>query len=459
MPAKNLSSVMPVYTTSDPVENMVLRRGVEAVIWGMPAVNFDRMVQAARRDAKAEPNEIVYWSRLSDWKNQTLTPNPDSIYLMPFINTKTVGPMVLEVPAAHEGVINGNICDAWQSALQDVGPSGFDQGRGGKYAILPPGYTGKVPAGFITVQSDTYQVFALMRSIPRSSSEADIDRAVAYGKQIRLYPLSEAASPAPTMFVDAADVVFDATIPYDVRFFESLSRFIQIEPWLSRDKVMINQLKSMGIEKGKPFDPDPATRQILAEAAVEAQVLLDARLEAAFSNPFYENTRWALPASRELSEGNANFFMDPNSYPIDERGMVYSLGFISIKHLGEGQFYLMTIGDKRGRPLEGSRSYRLSIPPDVPVRQYWSVVAYDRTTHTLFRNTTRTSRSSLDPELQTNPDGSVDIYLGAKVLVGKESNWIPTPAGGTFELLFRFYGPDKALFDKTWKLPDIERIA
>ena len=71
----------------------------------------------------------------------------------------------------------------------------------------------------------------------------------------------------------------------------------------------------------------------------------------------------------------------------------------------------------------------------------------------------RASRSSLDPELQKNPDGSVDIYFGAKVLVGKESNWIPTPAGGVFELLFRFYGPDKTLFDKTWKLPDIERIA
>jgi hypothetical protein len=459
MRPKNLSHVMPVYTTSDPVESMSLRRGVEAVIWGMPAVNFDRMQQAMMRDAKGEPNEIVYWSRLSDWKNQTLTPNPDSIYLMPFINMKTVGPMVLEVPPAHDGVINGNICDAWQSPLQDVGPAGFDQGKGGKYVILPPGYSGKVPPGFICVQSDTYQVFALMRSIPRSVSETDVASAVAYGKQIRLYPLSEVANPAPVMFVDASDVIFEAAIPYDLRFFESLSRFIQIEPWLSRDKLMINQLKSIGIEKGTPFDPDPSMRQILAEAAVEAQVLLDARYEASFSNPYYDSSQWALPASREFLEGNARFFTDPNSYPVDDRGTLYSVAFIGIKHLGGGQFYLMTIRDKRGRPLDGSRSYRLSVPPNVPVSQYWSVVAYDRATHTLIRNMKRASRSSLNPELQRNPDGSVDVYFGAKALAGKDSNWIPTQAGAIFEVLFRFYGPDKTVLDRTWVLPDMERIA
>jgi len=459
MRAKSLSNVMPVYTTSDPIQNTSLRRGVEAVIWGMPAVNFDRMVQAMLRDAKGGLNEVVYWSRLGDWKNQTLTPNPDSIYLMPFINMKDVGPMVLDVPAVHDGVINGNICDAWQSALQDVGPAGFDQGKGGKYVILPPGYSGRVPTGFIVVQSDTYQVFALMRSIPKSASETDVARAVAYGKTIRLYPLSEAENPEPTMFVDATDVIFDSTIPYDLRFFESLARFIQIEPWLGRDKVMINQLKSMGIEKGKSFDPDAAMRQILAEAAIEAQVLLDARFESLFSNTFYENTQWAFPASREFLESNASVFTDPNSYPVDDRGTLYSFAFVGIKHLGAGQFYLMTIRDKRGRPLEGSRSYRLSVPPDVPVSQYWSVVAYDRVTHTLIRHMKRSSRSSLDSDLQRNPDGSVDVYFGAKVLAGKDSNWIPTPANGAFEVMFRFYGPDKTVFDKTFKLPDLERIA
>jgi hypothetical protein len=114
------------------------RRAVETVIWGMPAVNTDLMLQAMIGSAKGKPNQIVYWSRLPDWKNQTLTPNPDVIYLMPFFNTKDVGPMVLEIPPADDGVINGTVTDVWQVPLEDVGPAGFDKGKGGKYLVLPP---------------------------------------------------------------------------------------------------------------------------------------------------------------------------------------------------------------------------------------------------------------------------------------------------------------------------------
>src|SRR5215216_6807479 len=113
-------------------------RAVEAVIWGMPAVNYRMMLEAAVRDAKAEFNQLVYWSGLLDWKNQTLTPNPDVIYLMPFINTKDVGPVVLEIPPADEGAINGSVMNYWQAAIEDVGPAGVDKGEGGKYLILPP---------------------------------------------------------------------------------------------------------------------------------------------------------------------------------------------------------------------------------------------------------------------------------------------------------------------------------
>src|SRR6476646_2309285 len=130
-------------------------RAVEAVIWGMPAVNFDLMYQAMVRDAKAGPdsNKIVYWSKLFDWKNQTLTPNPDAIYFMPFINTKEAGPMVLEVPPADGGSITGSVDDFWQNALEDVGPAGLDKGKGGKFLILPPDYKEKAPNGYLVLKS------------------------------------------------------------------------------------------------------------------------------------------------------------------------------------------------------------------------------------------------------------------------------------------------------------------
>lgn len=152
-------------------------------------MNFDRMYQAMVHDAKAGEgsNKIVYWSRLFDWKNQTLTPNPDSIYLMAFFNTKDVGPVVLEIPPADGGSITGSIDDCRQTAIEDVGPAGLDKGKGGKYLILPPGYKDKPPAGYIPLQAYNYEGYALLRSILKSNSEADVAKAVAYGKRIKLY--------------------------------------------------------------------------------------------------------------------------------------------------------------------------------------------------------------------------------------------------------------------------------
>jgi hypothetical protein len=446
------------FSTEDLDRRTIERRAVEAVIWGMPAVNYDLMYQAAVRGANGGFNQVIYWSRLPDWKVQTLTPNPDAIYLTPFTDTAKVGPVVLEIPPADEGSITGTVMDVWQSALEDVGPAGVDKGKGGKYLILPPGHKDAVPAGYIPLASDTYQGYALLRSIPKSGGEYDVARAVAYGRRIKLYPLSDAAAPPATTFVDVVDVVYDSTIPYDLRFFESLNRIVQAEPWLERDKAMIDQLNSIGIEKGKPFSPDPKTQVLLNNAAREAHAWLVARYEASFSSPYYEGGHWALPGSRELLEGQATFFAKPDVYPVDVRGVTFSYAYFTPKHLGAGSSYLMTIADKDGRLLDGGTTYRLTVPANAPVRQYWSATVYDRATHAPIRNARWPSRSSQTPGLQKNADGSVDVYFGPKAPAGKESNWVPTSADRGFEVLFRFYGPEKRLFEKTWKLPDIEAV-
>src|SRR6478609_6981100 len=251
------------YTPPQLQERTLHRRAIEATIWGMPAVNYDAMYQALLRDAKGASNQIVYWSRLLDWKNQTLTPNPDAIYLMPFFNTAEAGPMVIEIPPADRGSITGSIMDCWQTPVEDVGPAGVDKGKGGKYLILPPGYSQAVPDGYIALPSQTFQGYALLRSILQSGSDSDFAKAVDYGKRIAFYPLSAAAKPPATTYLDAADVVFDATIPYDARFFESLARMVESQPWLERDRAMIDTLRTLGIEKGKPFNPDAATREIM----------------------------------------------------------------------------------------------------------------------------------------------------------------------------------------------------
>ncbi len=436
----------------------IQRRAVEAVIWGMPAVNFALMYQAMVSEVHGAFNQIVYWSRLPDWKNQTLTPNPDVIYLMPFFNTKEAGPIVLEIPPADEGSINGSVMDCWQTAIEDVGPAGVDKGKGGKFLILPPGYKDPTPNGYIAMPSGNYQGFALLRSILSGGSDADVAKAVAYGHRIKLYPFSKAVNPPATKFVDAIDVVFDATIPFDVRFFQYLDRMVQYEPWLERDKAMIDILKTTGIEKGRKFITDAKTQKALRDAIAEARDLLDLHYESAFLQPYFENSRWALPASKELIDGMSTNFADAGSYPVDARGLCFSFGFFSAKHLGASQFYLMAIQDRDGNEFMGSRVYHLRVPPDVPVTQYWSVTLYDRATHTLIRNMKRSSQSSQNPELQKNADRSIDVYFSPEAPSGKTSNWIPTNPDGEFEVLFRFYGPQKPLFDKAWKLPDVERI-
>jgi hypothetical protein len=435
------------------------RRAVEAVIWGMPAVNYQLMYRAMVRETKGDFNQIVYWSRLLDWKNQTLTPNPDVIYLMPFIDTKDAGPMVLEIPPAGDGVINGSVMNYWQAAIEDVGPAGVDKGKGGKYLILPPGYDkSKVPAGYIAMPSDTYRGYALLRSVLASGSDADVAKAVAYAKRIKLYPLSQVANPPPTTFVDAIDVVFDSSIPYDLRFFHALDETVQAEPWLERDRAMIDPLKTIGIERGKPFRPDARTQQLLNGAIKEAQGWLDANYEALLT-PYYPGGRWTLPADPALMKSVGSFFQTPDSYPVDARGITYTFAFFSAKHLGEGQFYLMAIADRAGKPLEGNATYRLTVPANAPVNQYWSATVYNRDTHTLIRNSRWSGRSSQTPGLQKNTDGSVDIFFGPEPPAGRESNWVPTDPKGRFEVLFRFYGPEKALFDKTWVLRDIEPVS
>jgi hypothetical protein len=227
------------FSAADLATRTIHRRAVDAVIWGIPAVNFDLMYQSFVRDAKGAVNQIAYWSRLPNWKNQTLTPQPRHAVLMPFFSTKDVGPVVIEIPPADEGSITGTIMNCWQEAPRRRRAGRPGQGQGRQVPHHAPGFKDKIPDGYLHLPSNNVQGYALLRSILKSRGDADIAKAVTYGKRIKLYPLAQAAAPPPTTFVDAVDVVFDGVIPYDLRFFQSLDRMVQAEPWLERDRAMI----------------------------------------------------------------------------------------------------------------------------------------------------------------------------------------------------------------------------
>jgi len=446
------------YSPQELASRAIERSAVEAVIWGMPAVNTELMVDAMLK-AGGKPGEIIYWGKPLDWRNQTLTPNPDTLYFMGFFDTKASGPMVVEIPpAGDDGSLNGNFVTLWQTALEDAGLLGVDRGKGIKFVITPPGYAGKIPEGFERLASDTYGGYFLIRSNLKSHGDADVQRSIAYGKRVKFYPLSEIGHPPQTVFVDVKDKDFDSTIKYDLSLFTLLDRVVQSEPWIARDRAMIDQLRSLGIEKGKPFAPDEATRQALEAGVAEARALLAARYDAGFPS-FFTGTHWTMPTLPEVIEGQSTDYADPDKYAVDGRGLAYSYAYIALKRLGVGQYYLINIKDKDGEAYDGGETYRLHVPPDAPVKQYWSVTAYDRETHALIKGMNRASRGSNAADLMKNADGSVDIFFGPKAQAAKETNWVPTDPERRFELMFRFYAPTKALFDKAWTLPDVEKVS
>ncbi|MBR1224588.1 MULTISPECIES: DUF1254 domain-containing protein [unclassified Bradyrhizobium] len=443
---------------STPQERLLRSRAVEAAIWGMPVVNYDLMLQEMLTKTPGKVNQVIYWGKPLDWKNQTLTPNPDTLYFMTFLNTKDVGPIVIEIPPADAtGSLNANIVNVWQMPLEDGGLLGVDKGAGVKLLMLPPGYKGQVPAGYEALQPNTWGSYALIRSNLKSHSETDVANSVAYAKRLKVYPLSQASNAPPTVFTDVKDVLFDTTIRYDESFFVNLDRMVQGEPWLGRDRAMIDQLRTIGIEKGKPFAPDAKTKQAMKAGIADAHAWMAAKYDAA-PPQFFEGTHWTFPTHPELLKGASEEFEGANDYPVDWRGITYHYAYIGIKRLGAGQFYLINIKDKDGADYDGSKTYRLRVPAGVPIEQYWSLTAYDRDTHALIKNVDRASRASNATDIKKNSDGSVDIFLGAKAPAGQETNWIPTDPARKFELMFRLYGPKKEFFDKVWKLPDVEAI-
>ena len=263
--------------------------------------------------------------------------------------------------------------------------------------------------------------------------------------------------PPATTFVDASDVLFDSTIRYDLSFFESLDQMVQSEPWLERDKAMIDPLKTIGIERGKPFNPDAKTRQILDDAMQEARPGSTARYDTLAA--ILRRQALVFPVHRggapERHRASGRRRIHIRSMPV---APPIRSPFSAPSIWVNPNTICWRVKDKDGNELNGSSSYRLNVPANAPVTQYWSMTVYDRETHAFIKNARRVGRSSQTPGLQKNDDGSVDIFFGPQAPPGGESNWVPTDSNGRFEVLARFYGPKKPLFDKTWQLPDIEKV-
>jgi hypothetical protein len=284
-------------------------------------------------------------------------------------------------------------------------------------------------------------------------ADADVAKALELVKQLRLYPLKADASPSQR-FVDMAGTLIDGVVAFDASFFESLARMVDEENVLTRDLMAMGMLRTLGIEKGKPFQPDAATQAILSEAAQEAHQGFMVRLRG--GEPWWPGSQWKLSEDKGARTGFT--FQDQSALFTDERALIYFMAFALPKKLGGATFYLAGANDSEGGALSGGETYTLRVLPNPPAKQYWAVTVYDLDTCCLIRGLSRPGLDSYNRDMLRNSDGSVDIHFSPKAPDGREANWVPTAPGKPWFSLFRFYGPDKPLFEKTWVLPDIDKV-
>ncbi len=432
---------------------MAYQRGVEAVNWAIPAVSMISMRNG--NFSLGGGYNTVYWiSKPPTAKQEAITANNQTPYATVFLNTKE-GPIVLDVPPASDRTaIFGSAIDVWQEPVADIGPAGLDQGKGGKYLFLPPDYEGKDVEGYLNVRMKTYQVFVALRCIPLA--DAGFAEAAAYSKNINAYYLTETDNPPKGEYIDMAGKYLPTLPKFDMSYFEIIHELVESEPMQERDMVMGGMLASIGIKKGKPFAPKGKIKRAL-ESAIESGYDY---LEYMFETPGYSTEKyWSERQWMSLKEpSKEGFIFDEGEYLLlDERGSLFHWVTFIPRHLGKASAYLLAMRDSNGELLSGNKDYKLRVPENVPAKNFWSVIAYSKKTKAfIYNQQNKVGISSYDKSsLKMNDDGSVDIYFGETAPQGLESNWIPT-SGEDFFLLFRFYGPEKAYFDKSFILPDIK---
>jgi len=435
------------------------QRAFEAVLWAMPAMAIYRFRAAALEDLGLRDNDILAWSAVATPKLEATTANASTPYITAFSDLQE-GPTVLEVPkAGADGSLYGQVVDAWQYTIADVGPSGLDRGEGARYLFTPPGYEGEIPDGYLHVPSPNYRIAFAFRSV-RGEGMTPED-AYAYARRLRMYRLSEAANPPEQVFFDPIDTRYPTLPFYDERHFDDMHAIMSVEPVKPEDKVMMGMLATLGIRKGEPFDPDATAMRAMRQAAIDAWFFLQEWFDNIPADRLYWPDRHY--ASLLMADENNRFtWTYEDRVDTIDRAAEYFWCTYMPKELTDSPAtqYLMAMADSEGRLLEAGKTYKLDVPADMPVEQFWALTVYDRATMCfIYTSTGPTTLSSYDLEsMQRNPDGGVTIYVGPTAPEGLESNWIPT-AGKRPLPAMRVYGPTEAFNDKTFKMQDFELVS
>jgi hypothetical protein len=431
-------------------DEMDLQRATQAYLDFYPALSLYAEIIGQIRDFGFKtPSDIGVSSGYTP-RELILTANNSTVYASGSLDLKIDGATVMDIPPGMFGTAD----DAAYKFLVDFGMLGPDKGKGGRYIFLPPGYNGNIPEGYFVIKSPSYRVLVMMRAWGDIGTG---QKAVDYFSQnLKIYPY--ATGPRQGNYINTYGMGLNSLVPEDASAFEMLNEIIQYELKELFGAEQLGRLATLGIVKGQPFHPDERMRRILNQGATLGVAMSRAISFAPRSHdsPYWPDRNW-----QKIFLYNTTFVRDGVA-DIDARTLFhYSVIIVSPNLLsttpGAGTTYLNAFCDKNGRYLDGSKNYKLHVLPDVPVKNFWAVTAYDPTTRSLLDaggNINKSVGSRTGPEV--NADGSVDVYFGPTPPKGKENNWVPTNPKSGFFLMFRFYGPLEGIIDKTWKLNDLE---
>lgn len=443
-------------TSSMLSENLMFLRGVEAFLNGIPAASIEAMRRGNVERGVTAANKVLLLDELLDSTGMFLTGNTDTVYASAILDLERDGATVVEIPPnCGPGTVN----DAWFRFVIDMGGPGPDRGQGGKYLILPPEYDGDVPDGYFVAKSPSYVNWLILRGF-LVDGKPDASAAM-FREGLKIYPLSEAETPPKMEFISGSGKYFNTIHPNDVTFYSELNDVIQKEPLGVIDPETRGLLGSIGIVKGKEFAPDEATMTTLVDAAAVGNATAR-NLYFHSKNPaayLYEGSYW-----KTAFVGGDYQWLDNGARNLDARTYFFYIATVNtpamaLEMVGAGSQYTVVDKSSDGDFLDGAKAYRLNLPPDVPVVDFWSVVIYDPQTRSELQTGQRfPSKNGSKDDLDVNGDGSIDLYFSPTPPEGHDTNWIETVPGKGWFAILRLYGPLEPWFDHSWRPGDIEPI-
>lgn len=438
-------------------DNLDFARGVEAFLTGMPAASVQAL-SAGFTGAGFAPNQAIGITETrTDARSLFLTANATTVYAWFCVDVKD-GPMVVQVPPGVLGIID----NAYFRYICDVGNNGPDQGKGGKYLLVPANYTGTLPSegeGYFVQKTRTYNHLVIMRAFVKDGDVAGTAKGVK--DHTRVYPLSAAAHPPPQKFVNISGKKFNTIHANDFLFYEELNEVVQHEPADFVDAETVGLFASIGIKKGKPFAPDARMKATLTDAAAVANATSRANLFASRDErtTLYPDRQWYttfILSSYQFADGAERL--------LDTRAMFhyYATGITPVMVAakpGSGSAYAIAARDSQGNYFDGGKTYKVTLPAPIPAGRFWSFTIYDNQTRSMLETDQATAGlDSTAPGVKTNADGSVTVWFSPEAPAGQEGNWVQSRPGKGWNTLFRLYSPLEPWFDKTWKPGDFELV-